>query len=494
MGISNAFGSNRVARGTAIETLFEAQQSTDPKGRPVNIAVAAIPAANKTLPTDGIQVTSLAQVATLAGYDSTAYNIVKELIPTDRIGVGEIPITLYPVAVTTGAQAAGTITPTGTGSKVEKYVIKAGNKPSLDIVTAAGETVETFIDKAVAAIQGQLDMPITATDGTTVLNCEVGFEGAAGNLVGLTIEGPDEPEFTFAIVQPTGGAGTIDLAGVWAQFNDTWHSHVINGVSDYTGSTELNSAANFNELRWAPETYKPFKFYTGADVADNTVVEAVTDLRTTDRTNRILNNPASGDMPWVVAARTVAKCAMVANSDAAMDYDLTPLEGLTVGTASAQLDSGDRQRAVTKGASTFEIVGGIVNVSDSVMCYHPAGEDPPAYRYDNDIEKLSYMIYNLDLIFNNPADSGNPLVPSAQATTNPNARKPSYFLKKVFTLFDGAALDGVITDVDYAKANTQIVISDSNNRRLEALIVYNVAGNLNVISVTQKWSFGGGAV
>jgi hypothetical protein len=167
---------------------------------------------------------------------------------------------------------------------------------------------------------------------------------------------------------------------------------------------------------------------------------------------------------------------------------------LTVGTASAQLDSAARQDAVTKGLSTVEIRGGIVNVSDSIMCYHPAGEDPPAYRYDNDIEKLSYMIYNLDLIFNNPADSGNPLVPSAQATTNPNARKPSYFLKKVFTLFDGAALDGVITDVDYAKANTQIVISDSNNRRLEALIVYRVAGNLNVISVTQKWSFGGGAV
>jgi phage tail sheath gpL-like len=493
MGISQAFGTNRVARGTAIETLFEAQQPGEPKGRPVNIAVAAIPAADKTLPTDGIQVTSLAQVATLAGYDSTAYNIIKELIPVDRLGVGDIPITLYPVAVTTGAQAAGTITPTGAGTKVETYVIKAGNKPSLDIVTAVGETVETFIDKAVAAIQGQLDMPITATDGATVLNCEVGFEGSAGDLVGLTIDSPDDAEFSFAIVQPTGGSGTISLSGVWAQFNDTWHSHVINGVGD-TDGTYLDSAANNNELRWAPEVYKPYKFYTGTNEATLATVTAITDARTTDRTNSIQHNPASGDMPWVIAARQVAMKTRIANADPAMDYCLTPCAGLTVGTAASQLDSAARQDAVTKGLSTVEIVGGVVNVSDSIMCYHPAGEDPPAYRYDNDIEKLSAMIYNLDLIFNNASDSGNPLVPSAQATTNPNARKPSYFLKKVFTLFDGAALAGIITDVDYAKANTQIVISETNNRRLEALIVYKVAGNLNVISVTQKWSFGGGAV
>jgi hypothetical protein len=171
---------------------------------------------------------------------------------------------------------------------------------------------------------------------------------------------------------------------------------------------------------------------------------------------------------------------------------LTPLEGLTVGTASAQLDSDDRQRAVLTGCSTFEIVGGVLNVSDSIMCYHPAGEDPPAYRYDNDIEKLSAMIYNLDLIFNNPGDAGNPLVPSAQVTTNPNARKPEYFKNKVFKLFKGASEAGWITDIDYAKANTQVIISDSNNRRLEALVVYKIAGNKNVTSVTQKWSFGGG--
>jgi phage tail sheath gpL-like len=287
----------------------------------------------------------LAQVADEAGYDSTTYNIVKELIPTDRTGVGDIPITMFNVLVGTGAQAAGTITPTGVATKVETYRVKAGNKPSLDIVTAAGDTVADWIDKAVTAVQGQLDMPITATDGTTVLNCEVGFEGGAGNTVELTVESPlnaeftfavvqptgGAAEFTFAVVQPTGGAGTIDLSGVWAQFNDTWFSHVINGVSATDGATYLDSAANFNELRWAPETYKPFKFYTGDNKADNTVVEAITDARTTDRTNRLLNNPASGDLPWVVAGRVVAKCGRKANEDPAMDYDLTPLEGLTVG-------------------------------------------------------------------------------------------------------------------------------------------------------------------
>jgi hypothetical protein len=56
-------------------------------------------------------------------------------------------------------------------------------------------------------------------------------------------------------------------------------------------------------------------------------------------------------------------------------------------------------------------------------------------------------------------------------------------------MFDALGKDVIITDVAYAKENTTVDINGSNPKRLDATVVYKLAGNGNVFSITQEFSF-----
>jgi phage tail sheath gpL-like len=484
--MSQAFSPTRVARGVAIETEYKALSPSSARYRPVQIAVVGPGSAAKTFSFTKRDVFSALEVAQVYGYDNPIYHAVNQLLPALRRGVGDIPVTVFPLEVTTGTASAGTVTPSGTASTIQTYTVNINNIVSLDIVMAVDDTVADFTAAAETAIQGVLGMPMIASDGTTVLNLTAGWEGASGDDLYVEVISPDDADLTFVIVQPTSGAGTTDVDDALSQFGSTWYSHVINCQG--TDTAVLDKYAAFNELRWAPDTHKPFKCYTGEATTSVVTLGAITDARKSDRTNSLKPNPASNDLPFIIAARQVFAMAVVANVNAPRDYGSQVADGLKPVDAS-EWTSAERQYAVVRGLSTVQIKNGAVNVSDSIMMYHPDGEEPPAYRYDCDIEKICAMIYNVDLIFNNAEVDGSPLPQDDQAVTNPSARKPKSYLSKLWRLFDVMGQDVIITDVDYAKDNTTVDINGSNPKRLDATVVYKLAGNGNVFSITQQFSF-----
>lgn len=490
MAISSAFSQDRRARGLAIKTEYQAVDLSEPKGRPIKIFVPCLAQESVSVAAEPYDFVSMSDTAAKFGYKSTAYEIAEMLKPQYAIGVGSIPITFFPLAVTgTGAQAVGTITPTGTCTFSQTYIVKMNNKPSGKIDLVSGDAPAQFITKAIAAINGVLSFPAVASDGTTAVNLTVGFETDAGDFCHIEVESPSNHEMTFALVQPTGGGGTIDISTAWAVFNDNWYSHVINGVDDVTGDTVLDSAESFGTLRRSAEVHKGFRMYTGTNEATLATVTAITDARKDDETNCIKHSPGSNDLPWVIAARHAGIACPVWYADPAQDPQLRTLDLLTAGPDANQLDSDARDQAVKKGLSTIEVQDGIVKISDSVTCYHPVGEDPPGFSYEVDDEKNAGMIYSINVIFSNPADAGNPTVPDFQTTTNPNVRKGSYFKQKLDRLFAGAGLAAWISDPDYAVANTQVVPSPTNPKRFDCRIVYKISGNNSVISVDNNFTF-----
>ena len=75
------------------------------------------------------------------------------------------------------------------------------------------------------------------------------------------------------------------------------------------------------------------------------------------------------------------------------------MTGLTPAVDGDQWDGAQREAAVQGGASTTQVVDGIVNMSDTITFYHPTGDPLPAYRYVVDIIKVMQLLYNTDLIF-----------------------------------------------------------------------------------------------
>ena len=143
--------------------------------------------------------------------------------------------------------------------------------------------------------------------------------------------------------------------------------------------------------------------------------------RKTDRTNSVVTAPGSVEFPFVVAARHVARIAVVANNNPPTDYCAQALTQLVPGDDSVQWNYPQQDQAVKAGVSTSEVVDSEIRILDVVTMYHPTGETQPAYRHVVDIVKLQNIIFNISLEFSKKEWASAPLIPDDQPTTNPNA-------------------------------------------------------------------------
>lgn len=483
MPVTYAYPPDRVARGVAIQTTHQVLGAAGTRYRPTRIPVFAQGNAANTYSTTKRRVFSAEEVGAVEGWGSPAHLMIQSLFPKYGGGVGSIEVTLYPLdQPTSGTQAAGSITPVpGTLTKTQEHQVKIGNILSDKFTIVSTDTAATIATKIVAAINAILGMPAAATDGTGVCNLEVNWEGTSGNNVYVEVVSPIDTETSFTIVQPTGGAGTPDITAALAQVGNIWETHVISAL-DYTDSDELDEFALFGEGRRDPEVHKPLCVFTGCN-ASWSAATTVTDARKDDRTNVILTNSGSHDLPFVIAADQVREIAKMDNQNPAHDYGTLKCTGLTPAADGDQWKSEQRDAAVKMGCSTVEVKDGVVQIGDIVTCYHPTGEEPPGFRYVVDFAKRSTIINELDLEFNGSNWTGKPLIPNKQVSTNPEARKPKHAVGALYRIIDVLALDAIIADPDFAKENSDADIGLTNPKRLDVKLVAPLSGNTNVISI-----------
>jgi len=221
--------------------------------------------------------------------------------------------------------------------------------------------------------------------------------------------------------------------------------------------------------------------------------DAESDDRKDDRINSFLVAPGSGEMPFRVAARQLARIASRANNDPAYDYGAMRATGILPGADGVQWTYAQRDEAIKKGCSTIEVKDGVINLSDIVTMYHPTGDPLPAYRHVVDVVKLQNIIFNLELIFATDDWNGNPLLPDGDPTVNFNARTPSMAVAAVNTRLDALGLAAIISDPGTAKASTKAWIDSQNPKRLNVETTVQLSGNTNIVSVNLNFGFYFGA-
>jgi phage tail sheath gpL-like len=470
----------------AIETAYKNLVAGTPSGRPVHINIFGLAQESISVVSKRYDYVGLAEAAAIVGYKSTIYQDLLALNPNNGLGVG-VPISFYPLTVTTGVKSAGEIAPTlgASNTDTETYYIQISNnngRPAyLPVVKNAGMVLADLCTAIAASINSKLDCPFVAVATATEVGLTCGHEGAAGNEYVISVTVPTDPDYTFAITQPVNGAGTVDVDSALSSIQDNWDSHVLNAFSKEDDSTNLDKFSVYGELRWSAEVHKPIKFYTGTN-ATLTAARAVTDGRKNDRTNSIKPNHESADTPWFIAASILREQCRTAQQDAPTDYTKLLVSGLTpVKPTGTEFEDA----TMKDGLCTYKINDGVYEIADSVMCYHPDGESPPGWQYDNDIEKECYMLWNFTIILEY---GGYPLASDDQIVENPNARKPSWYRTRIYGFYEGASKKVVITDLEGAKKNSIIDLSTANNRRIDADLNYSLAGNTNIIAASNNFN------
>lgn len=493
MSVSTAVDISAVARVVGIKTAFKDLRGGSILSLPQRIAIVGQGNSTAVYPATKLQITSALQAATVYGFGSPIHLAARQLFPVNGDGVGTVPVTVYPLVDDgAGVVATGDVTPGGAQTEAASYIVRVNNIDSNSFVISSGDTVATIVTAMTAAINANLDMPVIAVDATpgtsTKADITSKWEGTSANDIIIEIVGSTTAGTTFAVTQPTGGLVNPDVDSALALVGNVWETMVLNCM-DVADTATLGKYNTFGEGRWGALVRKPPVVFTGNTAKTVTNAIVVSGARKTDRVNAQLVAPGSNDLPLAVAARQLARIAVVANNNPPRDYGSQDATGLVPGADGDQWDYAERDQAVKAGSSTVEVKDSVVNVSDVVTFYHPDGDPTPAYRYVVDIIKLQNIIFNLDLIFATPEWDGAPLIPDDQPTVNPDAKKPKSAVAAIAAMLDSLGLNAVISDVKTAKGTILAVISAQNPKRLDVSVTVQLSGNANIISVDLNFGF-----
>lgn len=485
MGVS----STAVASVVGIDTAFKNLKSTGITLLPQRVAIVGQGSSASSYATTKLTVTSATQVGATYGFGSPVHLAALQLLPINGDGIGSIPLTIYPLEDDgSGVASAGDITPSGAQLEGASYIIRINNIDSAPFVIAESATVAQITALMETAINANLNMPMIATDGTTVLDLESKWKGTSANDFVIEVIGSTTAGTVFAITQPVGGLVNPDVDDALDQMGDVWETMVVNCM-DVADTATLAKYTTFGEGRWGELTKKPLVVFSGNTNTTVILATAVSDARKTDRVNAQLVAPGSTDLPFVTAARQLARIVVIAQENPARDYGSQKATGLTPGADGDQWNYADRDSAIKLGSSSITVRDSVVTIADVVTFYHPTGDLTPAYRYVCDIVKLQTIIFNLDLIFNNPEWDGAPLIPDDQPTANPTAKKPKTAIAAVASMLDALGLEAIISDTAEAKKNITAVINDQNPKRLDVTLTVQLSGNTNIISVDLFFGF-----
>ena len=478
-----------VARVVGIETTFKDLRGGAAVRLPQQVALVGQGSLTSTYALTPVKVTSAATVGTTYGFGSPLHLAALQLLPTNGDGLGTIPLTVYPMEAdpTAGAVSIGTIIPTGTQAGTANYTVTVNGLVSAPFQVLDAELGTDLEARIGEAINANVNMPVIAVVTSDLVTLNSKWEGLSANDITISVDGPANG-ITFGLVQPVGGLDTPDVATALGNIVNKWETLLVNCLQ-FTDSTALDAYQLWGANRWGALVKKPAVVVTGSNSPITTTVTAVTDLRKTDFINLIYPVYGSASLPLQIAARAVARFAKVSNEDPAMDYGGQKLTGIEPGADINQANYLALNAAIVAGSSTSTVIDGVVSALDTITCYHPTGEDPPAYRYLADIAKLQNVIFNLDLIFAAPSWDGAPLIPDSQATTNPNARKPMSAKSAINTVLDGLGLAAILSDVETAKKATVVTIDSGNPKRLNATVVVQLSGNTNIISIDLNFGF-----
>ena len=332
-------------------------------------------------------------------------------------------------------------------------------------------------------------MPVVAVGNGTSNEADLTskWEGVSANDITVSVDGAIAG-LTFVVTQPSGGLVNPNIDAALAQVGDVWETMMLNCL-DIADTTTLDKYQTFGEGRWGAITRKPLVIFTGNTEAAVATAITVPDARTADRVNSQLVAPGSDNLPFVVAARQLARIVAVANNNPPRDYGSQNASGLVPGTDGEQWTFTERDLAVKAGSSTVEVKDGVVNVSDVVTFYHPNGDPIPAYRFVVDTVKLQTVLFNIDGIFDTPEWDGAPLIPDDQPTVNRDAKQPKSAVAAIAAMLDSLALNAIISDPETAKANTFAEIDAGNPKRLNVTTTIQLSGNTNIRSIDLNFGF-----
>jgi phage tail sheath gpL-like len=336
------------------------------------------------------RVTNPDQVMALAGRGSMLHRMAMKFFANNKFTETWLGVLSDNGA---GVAAVGTMTVTGPATAAGTLNLYLGGV-LIQVAIAVGDAQNTIATAIGAAINANLDLPVTASVATNVVTVTFRHKGEAGNAYDMRLnyqDGEATPAgVAIAFVQLTGGTSNPALATLIAAMGDTWF-HVI--AHPYTDATSLTAIEAELSSRFGPMRMIDGVAITSASGTQG-ALSTIGDSRNSQH-SAIVSQPGKNPLTPAMefAAAVAGVVSFFANIDPARPLQTLPIQGVLPPAAADRFTNTERNLMLFDGIGTSKAVaGGVVQVERVVTTYqtNAAGASDTAYL---DVTTMLTLLY-----------------------------------------------------------------------------------------------------
>ncbi len=310
------------------------------------------------------KVTSADQVSTLAGRGSMLHRMAMAHFAANKFTETWIGVLDDNGA---GVVATGTLTVTGPATAAGTISLYLGGK-LIEVAVASGDVQNTIATNIAAAINADLDLPVTALASTNVVTVSFRHKGLVGNEYDMRLNYQDGEALptgvAIAIVAMASGTTAPVLTTLISALGDSWF-HVI--AHPYTDATTLSAIEAELSSRFGPtRMIDGVAFTAKSDTLAN--LSTLGDSRNSQHSCIVATN-GSPTPPMEYAAHVAAMVALHGNADPARPFQTLPLTWVKAPAEADLFTLEERNVLLYDGISTTKVAAGVVQIERLITTY-----------------------------------------------------------------------------------------------------------------------------
>ncbi|HDO1327638.1 TPA: phage tail sheath subtilisin-like domain-containing protein [Aeromonas veronii] len=284
------------------------------------------------------------------------------------------------------------------------YLLIAGQSVQVGVIAA--DTAASIATKAVAAINANKNLPVTAAvDGTDTarVNVTAKWKGLTGNDIDLRYNyyaGEQlPPGVTMTFTGMATGSGAPDMAALIAAMPDEWYNHIMTPFND---TASLNTLRDELLTRWGPLkmaeaiAYTAFRGTYGETI---TFGEARNDFLLS-----CMGTSKSPSPSWEFAASYCGVASYQLAIDPARPLQTLALPGILAPAKADRFAFDERNNLLKSGIATYQVQpGDVVAIEREVSMYqkNAFGDPDPSYLDITTPATLGKMRYDIKVMVTN---------------------------------------------------------------------------------------------
>ncbi len=411
---------------------------------------------------------------------------------------GGTPVYGLPLADDGGAVAAtGTLAVSVTTAVAGTLAVYVGGV-RIPVAVTAAQTDTQIGDAIAAAVNANLDLPVTAANVTGTVTFTVRWGGEAGNQIQLELNRADTDETpggVTVVVTDIGdvvaGATNPVLTTALAAMGDTWYTEMINPYIDATSLTAIEASGI---ARNDPSVKRQFVHFAGFT---DTIANFITalDSRNSEWTTYV-PVPGSPTAAYMIAAAAGAIMGRYQQATPGRPMKTLTLPGVIAGNES-MIPLNDTV-VLAGGSWTVNQADETVTIGDlcTTRTKTGGGADTEDWRFTIIISNIQYKIYQIEQTF-----LGTPF-DRAVVLADGGGKGPTYGVHPsdvkayAIKLVDDWIERGLSTDRDVIVAGDgdtnpgiSAEINSGNPGRIDLLIPDIPSAGLRILAAKLEWAF-----